>query len=162
MYLRNFVWNFEIQMQTNCSVLKGIRAFEIKQPYFESCCPNWHNETCYIAASRHHLVSARESSQPPSNACAVSALQDYEYVHYPCLVEESETQPIKPMGRSSWIEVAFLGSCASYCSCNNAAKTIKVTLHHCHASRCQANNDNTQPLFWLRINLEKNKIYTFR
>ncbi|XP_074609713.1 uncharacterized protein LOC141863913 [Acropora palmata] len=48
--------------------------------------------------SRRQLVSARESSQPPSNACAVSALQDYEYVHYPCLVEESETQPVKPTG----------------------------------------------------------------
>jgi len=50
-----------------------------------------------ISGSRHHLTV----EQPQSSSDVCPAMHDYEYVHYPCLVDGGRTPPATPIGESN-------------------------------------------------------------
>ena len=50
------------------------------------------NSLCNITDSHHH------PTEPPATPAVCSSLHDYEYVHYPCLVDGVKTRPVTPKG----------------------------------------------------------------
>ena len=54
---------------------------------------------------RNVVGSHQHPTEQPAMPAACSSLHDYEYVHYPCLVDGVRTRPVTPKGEFTVIQV---------------------------------------------------------
>lgn len=79
------------------------------------------SDFCCISVSRHHLT-VETQSQSGSEVCP--ALHDYEYVHYPCLVDGGRTPTAVPIGKS----ISPTGTLAGYpCNAHRCVRQTPAT-----------------------------------